>query len=691
MDSSSSKTKPQITKFLKLLLLAVLNTASILYTKPELSDTGNIGNNLSNLKNSSGTDNLHVDTSFLEDSSPDSALIKAAKATEHQKEIFGCRWEDNEFEVALKNRVEIFYSKNCELFSGSPLDQVLWAQGIWDLKTKAKIGKMVESYIVLRNKSRWGSPDSIAKTSSTPIRLADATFGDHSHYLSKQIFWLREGWVDINLNNTIGVDTCGIQHFKTGLFPFELGRGIVLGPAYAVSAGLLGFYADSTIDQNAPGFLLYGDLVKNRVSYDMYLGILRNWTDNFGRVNEKIYLSEADPEWNGSRGFGHVNFVYAMRLRLYPMSTKCGCDSNLVIEPYFLYNRNPEVAIEFPADSASNLITPGLMIDYEGKKFEFGCEFAANFGHQTVYGWDSNQIEIKADAAGNLIEQYTKVYSDSNLTNNALVTSANKAIVKKSLNSAELNGQEIGNSGLYNGDTRFNPKYRNIYKGFMFVADASWLFSKALKLSGTIGWATGDENPNRDLSGFGDSNMDGDYSGFIGLQEVYSGKRVISLFVIGPNAVLRPLSSGTTQNNLPSKVTGFNNILYCGTALNFDKNFCTKAVNWNLGLLSYWQDYATKKFSIPLKRSIDEPASKHLGVEFNATLTMQFVKNLKGFLVSGIFLPGQHYQDIKGKALSKDDLAVLDQLNADGFSLSKTPLLGTKTAFVLNWGIEYAF
>lgn len=689
MDSSSSKNKFQL---FKILLFAGLGVVNIWCAEPGSTE---LNNNLSNLKNSVGPDNLKINTGFIEDNLAEAAPIKAAKATESQKEIFGCRWENNEFEVSLKNRVEIFYSKNCELFSGSPLDQVLWAQGIWDLKTKAKIGNMVESYIVLRNKSRWGSPDSIAKTSSTPIRLADATFGDHNHYLSKQIFWLREGWVDINLNNTIGVDTCGIQHFKTGLFPFELGRGIALGPAYAVSAGLLGFYADSTIDQNAPGFLLYGDLVKNKVSYDMYLGILRNWTDNFGRVNEKIYLNEADPEWNGSRGFGHVNFVYAMRLRLYPMSTKCGCDSNLVIEPYFLYNRNPEVAIEFPADSASNLITPGLMIDYEGKKFEFGCEFAANFGHQTVYGWDSNQIEIKADASGVLVEQYTKVYSDSALTTNALVTSANKAIVRSSLNSADLNGQEIGTSGLYNGDTRFNPKYRNVYKGFMFVTDASWLFSKALKLSGTIGWATGDENPNRDLNGLGDSNMDGDYSGFIGLQEVYSGKRVISLFVIGPNAVLRPLSSTSDpdigKSNLPSKVTGFNNILYCGAALNFDKNFCTKAVNWNLGLLSYWQDYATKKFSIPLKRSIDEPASKHLGVEFNATLTMQFVKNLKGFLVSGVFLPGQHYQDIKGKALSKDDLAALDQLNADGFSLSKTPLLGTKTAFVLNWGIEYAF
>jgi hypothetical protein len=680
MDISGFKIKFQIVIFL--LLLSGLNTAHNVYSKPDQATV-----NSSNLVNTAEL--------ISEESLTDSVQVQAAKATEKQREIFGCRWEDNEFEVGLKNRVEIFYSKNCALFSGSPQDQVLWAQGIWDLKAKAKIGKTLESYLVLRNKSRWGSPDSIATTSNTPIKLADATFGDHGHYISKQIFWLREGWVDINLNNTIGVSTEGVQHFKAGLFPFELGRGIALGSAYASSAGLLGFYADSTVDQNAPGFLLYGDLAKDQVFYDMYLGILRNWTDNFGRVNEKIYANELNPSGTGTRGFGHVNFVYAMRVKWYPMSVKQGDHSTLVIEPYFLFNRNPEVTIEFPSDSASSLITPGLMVDYEGEKFQWGCEFAANFGHQTVHGWDSNQIEIKADSSGALVEQYTKIYSNSDLTTNALVSSANKTIVKNyACNNPDLNGQQINSTGLYNGATRFNPKYRNIYKGFMLVADLSWLITKALKLSGTVGWATGDENPNRDLSGFGDSSVDGDYQGFIGLQEVYSGKRVISLFVIGSNSIARPLSSASDPSvtgTYPSKVTGFNNILYCGGALNFDKKFCSKAVNWNLGLLSYWQDFATKKFSIPLKSSIDEPASRHLGVEFNATLTMQFVKNLKGFLVSGVFVPGKHYQDIKGKALSKDDLAALEKLDDDGFSIDGTPLLNTKTAFVLNWGIEYAF
>ena len=38
-----------------------------------------------------------------------------------------------------------------------------------------------------------------------------------------------------------------------GAFPFELGRGIALGTAYAVDASDLGFYSENAIDQYAFG------------------------------------------------------------------------------------------------------------------------------------------------------------------------------------------------------------------------------------------------------------------------------------------------------------------------------------------------------------------------------------------------------------------------------------------------------
>ena len=127
----------------------------------------------------------------------------------------------------------------------------------------------------------------------------------------------------------------------------------MLGSAYAGSPGLLGFYADATVDQNAPGFLLTGDLLPSKLTYDLYLGLLRNWTDSFGRVNEKIYRQELQPEQRGARGFGHVNFVWANRLKWLPLTD----DTNqLVLEPYWLYNRDPEQQASGAA-AASNLLT----------------------------------------------------------------------------------------------------------------------------------------------------------------------------------------------------------------------------------------------------------------------------------------------------------------------------------------------
>lgn len=626
--------------------------------------------------------------------------IQAAKNTEVNQEIWGCRWSDNEFTMGLKSRLEVLYGKNANMFSGSPLDQTLWAQGIWDLKTRAKIGEVLESYITIRNKYLWGSPDSVANSSTNTLKLADAKIGEHSHFLSKQIFWLREGWVDINLNQTIGVETDGQQHFKTGLFPYELGRGIALGSAYAYSPGLLGFYADAVVDQNAPGFLLYGDLVKDRVLYDMYLGLLHNDSDNFGRVNEKIYLQQKNPVWLGARGFGLIDFVIASRLIWFPLKKSCGDPATLSFEPYFMYNRDPELKIEFPADSSSNLITLGLAGECETDKFQFGFEFAFNRGHQSVKGWDSNVTDISTNSTtGALIEQYSKVVTSDPKTNPdaapAVVSSANKATVNKSINSAELNGQQLGTSGLYNALDRFTPPYLNKYKGFMFVVDGTYIFQPDLKLSGTIGWATGDENPNKDLNNFNESSIDGDYSGFIGLQEAYSGKRVISLFVIGANTVIRPTSAPLTDSlqttTFGSDSPGFSNLVYGGIALDFKTNFCTKPIDWNFGLLSYWQDSPTHKFNLKTKLASLELASKHLGTELNGTLTINTTKNLRGFLIGALFFPGQHYRDITGMPLGPNDLEVLETLTGDGVAVGNTPLLNSKTAFVINFGLEYEF
>lgn len=637
---------------------------------------------------------------MLAASAAEKVLTQAAQTAEQVTPIFGCRWEQHECKLGLKYRAEVFYSSSTALFSPSALDQTLWAQGIWDLNVDGTFFQQtLISRLNLRNKYRWGSLESIAATSTTPVKLGDTTVGDHLHYIGKQLFWLREGWLELDLKRVCSVETAGTQHFKLGIFPFELGRGIALGSAYAGSPGLLGFYADSTVDQNTPGFLLSGELLPTKLTYDLYLGLLRNWTDSFGRVNEKVYLNQLQTSDRGARGFGHVNFVIANRLRWLPWSvTAAEQVQQLVLEPYWLYNRDPEQPAIGQLDATSNLFTIGLATEYAGPKFELGCEWALNFGHQSVKSWDHNQINIVTDANGILSEQYTKIFtndpSSTAIPTAATVTGANQAVVDRSSRSPAQNGQEIGSSGLYNALDRFSAPYRNHYHGAMCVVDGSWIISSRLRLSGTIAWASGDEHPNHNPAHQGVNYSDNHYQGFIGLQEYYSGKRVISLFVLGDNGIARPLSAAHNSDIgefLPANTAGFSNLVYSGLALTGHQPIGYRSIDWNLGLLSYWQDFATKRYNLTLRRAEEQVAAKHLGVEYNLTVTANWLKEFKTFLVTGVFVPGQHYHDIRGEPLTSDDIATLEELNADQYTIGKTPLLWTNTAWVLNFGCEYAF
>ena len=107
--------------------------------------------------------------------------------------------------------------------------------------------------------------------------------------------------------------------------------------------------------------------------------------------------------------------------------------------------------------------------------------------------------------------------------------------------------------------------------------------------------------------------------------------------------------------------------------------------------MAYWQEKATKKFDSVTKLSIDEPANKFLGVEVNGFLTLDLAKNLNGFLIVGLFIPGAHFKDIKGRPLSPEHISFLEEKDKTGYTGDIPPTLGTKRAIMLNWGLEYNF
>lgn len=631
------------------------------------------------------------------------------------EKLFEYKVGNSEFSFGMKDKSEAFYGRSVQLFSPSTLDQVFYFQTTWDLRSKVNICQIVKSSIEVRNKYRWGNPNSIAQTTEMAIKAGDAVLGSHKHFLGRQIFWMREGWLEILLNDAFRFDFCLDQYLKFGVFPFELGRGISLGFAYATSPGLLGFYSSNIVDQYAPGILLHGDLVKDKLDYDFYYALLENKADSFDAVNEKIYTNRIGRSSTPARGWEKINYLIAARLKWYIENPVRGCSGNLIAEPYVLFNRNPEQRVDFPSDAKSNLLTAGIDVEYEGPKWGFGFEYAANFGHQTVLAWDRNQIVLQRDKeSGNAAYYYDHVLYDPNenpddedidpsLLPRAKVSdgNGNKKIVDNSPQDPELNGAFIGTNkdgkNLYNAINRFRAQYENRYKGFMFTTDFSYKITDNFKFSGEFGLATGDLDPNTDWEDPNDSDMDGEYKGFIGLQEIYSGKRVQSLFVIGPNRIPRPLSfpeyDVVLEDTFASNVSGFTNIVLGGVAVDWKFCRCCKEFSITSAAISYWQEYPTKKFDRKLKKTINELADKHLGIEFNTWFEVKLLKTLKAFVIFGFFFPGAHYNDVRGKPINKEQLDALDIINSSVNPLKdkEIPTLGTHNAFILNLGFTYIF
>ena len=98
-----------------------------------------------------------------------------------------------------------------------------------------------------------------------------------------------------------------------------------------------------------------------------------------------------------------------------------------------------------------------------------------------------------------------------------------------------------------------------------------------------------------------------------------------------------------------------------------------------------------KKYDALAKKSLDTYASKHLGVEFNSSLRVTLMGELVGYTSAGVFVPGQHYYDIKGKPLSSSQLKALDSIDTTGFDDTNVPIIGTTPSIVLAWGLELSF
>lgn len=622
--------------------------------------------------------------------------------------------------VQVKWKPETFFAKNSNLLNNNNRSDWLFLnRSTVDISFNFLYGKKAlgydatEFFVTLRNKNLWGDPESIAQTTETELKLLEAVFGGHKHFITRNMVWIREIWLKFCVNDALGLGFKHNHFFTLGSFPFELGRGIALGSAFAVSQRFLGFFSDTTIDQYAYGFKLSGEFFTNILNYDLYGAILENRSGSFTNTTLKNRGQEFGHRLDQERGPGKINFIVAGRLRW--QALKNGWCS-LQVEPYILYNRAPEQNLEFPADSKAQIGTVGVAGEFVSGNWEGGLDTAFNFGQQEIKGWDRNKVEFENRSIPliavpdstvvivnsrvvtqdpNVVARPPKAFFDPN----SVAGKQAQEIINTTGQDASQNGKLIGTvagTQLFNDLNRFRNPHNNKFQGWMFVGDlAYWICKPTLRVAATFGYASGDEDPNQNLDDPNSVLFDGNFKGFIGLQELYSGVRVQSAFFLGgAGRIPRPLTVPNPDEGLaelPSLVSGFSNLMFIGSSINwFPKT--ARAIGVRPNLLFYWQAHATKKFDITTGQSSPtEFARNFYGTELNSFIDVELIKDLKFFTVWSVFVPGGHFKDIRGTPLSKDQLKILDNVDVTGIDNDKLPLLGSDTAFTLNVGLEYRY
>lgn len=601
-------------------------------------------------------------------------------------------------------KIDTFGGFNTSLFNKNNIGNQIWyMRHTLDFNLGLAYGQeqfdssIINSKFNLRNKGIWGNPESITRTVESTIKDVDVVEGAHRHAIARHIFWMREGWLEFDLSHFLGLSFLNKHSFKLGLFPFALGRGIALGAAYAVGPELLGFYTDGAVDQFAPGGLLHGDILENTLSYDFYAATLLNRSTSIGETAADILGQQYGRRETPQRGSGKINFVVASRLNWDVF--KHDTYGRLHVEPYVLYNKDPEQKVQFRGDASSQLGTLGMAAEYTQDIFEFGFDYAFNLGKQSVKGWDRNSF-TKENRNGYAAFVNTHILDQNgNKVPNVKGSAAQKLIndsYDPGMQDESKNGKTIGTVDgdvgfvtgpvtLVNSETRFRNPYTNTYEGWMFVVDGGiWAYKKDLFLAASAWIASGDSNPNEETK-------DQQYSGFIPLQEIYSGTRVETAFF---GKITRPLSAPTT-NQAPSRFAsvtdGFTNLVSCGFSAKYEPQGVKTPYRIFANGLAYWQEKPTNKFDAKSGKELDALASTFLGVELNLFSHWYVVKDLKVFFVGSVFFPGAHFRQIKGKPLNPAQQRQLDRLDRIDFDETRIPNFGADTAYTFDLGVEYRF
>lgn len=624
-------------------------------------------------------------------------LIKSQQVP-GDKKSFSIRRGDGKMSLGARAAQEYFFYKNPMLLNSDLPDEYGFFKTTADIFLQSYWGKKrfnhkaIEAYFCLRHKSEWALFGKTTGTDKSTVKISQTTTGSHGHPSSKPLLWVKDAWFKVSLNAAINSINKNLHFLKIGFFPFQLGRGIALGQGYGTGKDFLGIY-NRVNDFSAPGILLTGTIIKDQLEYDLYYAKYDEKGQSSGQTFASTRENHVGMRATPFRGVGKDDEVWAGQLRWTPFDSKeRGC---LDVNPYAFYNEASDRTVEVESDSKSMLGSAGLQIEYVHPRFEIGGECAFNFGHELLYNIDRNKVVMQNDADGYIQEVYNKVLQNAGDFPKAPAVKATKDAIIACPDTT--NGTVFStNPNFKSANDRFRPSYRNEYRGWMTVADMSFIFpSKNLRASIGAGAASGDENPH-----IVEENKK--YRGFIGLNEFYTGERVKSVFFLDQRVLKRPLTllpkSGTLADaeqaqsaEAQNTDASFSDLWYLGLGTTWSPRLAGHRFSINPNAMFFWKFHASPKYDATNNVILlQEEASKWLGYELNLMTEYEIFTDLKISAKIAAFFPGTYYTDVKGVPLKTDffdQLELADKANLD----SANYRLSNDTALFVTARLEYRF
>lgn len=557
---------------------------------------------------------------------------------------------------------------------------------------------------VFRIKGNLGNAGLYNQTSSIPIKIGwTATETAHNHSIDKFLWWVREAAV------TYGPEPEKNRFFKVGLFPYKLGNGLILGNAYKITIPIPGQFVYPQIDQFRPG--LQGTITTSNKQFSAtaYLGILDTTSDSLSQTARTTQMQNLEASFP-QQGPGKGNIVVAGEFSYMPALN----NKTIVLNPYFLFQKDNTQTVEFPSDATSTLSTPGIFASFEKGGVRISCEIAKNFGHQRVKAWDRNQLIFSNE----LFNTHLFYVSDLTLTLDTVAIndfSPSPYIIQPPLIAQlEGNGTDFlyaptpGNTFIFkNSYDRLRKGYTNSYKGFLVYTDL--LFScDCCTLGIAGGCASGDNYPNdspdmitmtRLTPGITYSDFDKNYKGLVSVNQMYEGKAIQPLYFGQAQKLNRPLS---LTDNLTTPL--FTNQCFLGATVQGNTSVKNGLFSSSGTVVTYFQDHQITKgvsatlwqaqsidFTPQMQADMTTPLPRFLGTELNGSLTYSIGTDLSFSIIAAVFIPGSYYKQAAGTYIPLIEQEELEQFSFTPDQGAFTPTLGNSSCFFVGINLTCLF